>query len=134
MQTTPDTTMTDSDTTVEAAIDRYLVMWNEGDGNVRSEQAHAVFTQDGRLTDPLLDAVGPEQIATAIGGLRDQMPGHWLTRTTAVDVHHHHARFGWTVNGPDGAIALAGIDVVTFAPDGRIQSALGFFGETVAAA
>ena len=57
------------------------------------------------------------------------MPGHSLTRTTVVDAHHDHARFGWTVNGPDGTVAVAGIDVVTFAPDGRIQTAIGFFGD-----
>jgi len=48
---------------------------------------------------------------------------------TVVDTHHTHARFGWTVNGPDGTVAVAGIDVVTFAPDGRIQTAIGFFGD-----
>lgn len=134
MQTTNDTTITDTQASVEAAIDRYLVMWNEADDAVRADQARVVFADDGRLTDPLIDATGPEQVAAAIGALREQMPGHSLTRTSAVDAHHTHARFGWTVNGPDGSVAVAGIDVVTFAPDGRIESAIGFFGETLAGA
>jgi SnoaL-like domain len=125
MQTTNNT----ESTTIESTIDRYLLMFNEADAARRSEQAHAVFVDDGRLVDPLIEATGPAQIAAAVGGLRDQMPGHSLTRTTAVDAHHTYARFGWTVNGPDGTVAVAGIDVVTFAPDGRIQSAIGFFGE-----
>jgi hypothetical protein len=130
MQTTNDTNPTTiPDSTVEGTIDRYLVMWNEADDAVRSQQAHAVWVDGGRLVDPLIEAVGPEQISTAIGGLRDQMPGHSLTRTTVVDAHHDHARFAWTVNAPDGTVAVAGIDVVTFAPDGRIQSAIGFFGD-----
>ncbi len=137
MQTTNDTQPTTAPTidgaTVEATIDRYLVMFNEADGASRAAQAHDVWVDDGRLVDPLIDAMGPDQIAAAIGGLRDQMPGHVLTRTTVVDAHHSHARFGWTVNGPDGAVAVAGIDVVTFAPDGRIQSAVGFFGDAAAA-
>jgi hypothetical protein len=120
--------------TMEGTIDRYVVMFNEADDAVRSEQAHAVWVDDGRLIDPLIEADGPDQIAAAIGALRDQMPGHSLTRTTVVDAHHTHARFGWSVTGPDGAVAVAGIDVVTFAPDGRIQTAIGFFGETAAAA
>ena len=103
-------------------LDRYVVTFNEADGATRADLARAVFADDGRLVDPLIDAAGPEQIAAAIGELRDQMPGHSLARTTAVDAHHTHARFGWTVNGPDGTVAVAGIDVVTFAPDGRIQS------------
>ncbi len=57
------------------------------------------------------------------------MPGHSLARTTAVDTHHDQARFGWTVNGPDGSVAVAGIDVVTFEADGRIRTAVGFFGD-----
>jgi hypothetical protein len=134
MQTTHDTESTIPDSTIEGTIDHYLVMWNEADDAVRSEQGLAVWADDGRLVDPLIEAVGPEAIAAAIGTLRDQMPGHSLTRTTAVDAHHTHARFGWTVNAPDGSVAVAGIDVVTFAPDGRIQTAIGFFGDVTAVA
>ena len=125
MQTTND----NETTTIEGTIDRYVVMFNEADDAIRADLAHEVWVDDGRLVDPLIDAVGPDQIAAAIGGLRDQMPGHSLTRTTVVDAHHDQARFGWTVNGPDGSVAVAGIDVVTFASDGRIQTAIGFFGD-----
>ena len=44
--------------TIEATIDRYLVMWNEADDAIRSEQARAVCADDGRLVDPLIEAVG----------------------------------------------------------------------------
>jgi hypothetical protein len=135
MQTTNSTEPTTStEPTMEGTIDRYVLMFNEEDDTTRSEQAHAVWADDGRLVDPLIEAVGPDQIAAAIGELQNQLPGHALARTTAVDAHHTHARFGWTVTGPDGTVAVAGIDVVTFAPDGRIQTAIGFFGETTAAA
>jgi hypothetical protein len=122
MQTTENPTM-------EATIDRYVVMFNEADDTTRADLGKDVFADDGRLVDPLVDATGPVHIAAAIGVLRDQMPGHSLARTTAVDVHHDQARFGWAVNGPDGTVAVAGIDVVTFDADGRIQQAAGFFGE-----
>ncbi len=125
MQTTNNTELA----TTEATIDRYVVMFNEADGDVRADLGRDVFDDDGRLVDPLIDAVGPVHIAAAIGGLRDQMPGHSLARTTAVDAHHDQARFGWTVNGPDGSVAVAGIDVVTFDADGRIRTAIGFFGD-----
>ncbi len=129
MQTTNNTELT----TTEATIDRYVVMFNEADGDVRADLGRDVFVDDGRLVDPLIDAVGPDHIAAAIGGLRDQMPGHSLARTTAVDAHHDQARFGWTVNGPDGSVAVAGIDVVTFDADGRIRTAVGFFGDVAEA-
>jgi hypothetical protein len=121
-------------TNIETTIDHYLASWNEPDAGARTEQSRAVWADDGRLVDPLIDAVGPEAIAAAIGELQGQMPGHSLTRTTVVDAHHAHARFGWAVTGPDGTVAVAGIDVVTVAADGRIQTAIGFFGETTAAA
>jgi hypothetical protein len=130
MQTTQNPTITPD--TIEAAIDRYVEMFNEPDDVVRAELGKDVFADDGRLVDPLVDATGPVQIAAAIGALRAQMPGHSLARTTVVDTHHDHARFGWAVGGPDGTVAVAGIDVVTFAADGRIQSAVGFFGDIVA--
>jgi len=126
--TTTEATPTEA-TPTEATLDQYLAMWNEPDDAARAEQVYAIVTDDARLVDPLLDATGPDGIAVAIGALRNQMPGHSLTRTTSVDAHHDQARFGWTVNAPDGSVAVAGIDVVTFAPDGRIQSAVGFFGE-----
>jgi hypothetical protein len=121
-------------TDIKTTIDQYVATWNEPDGAARAEQARAIWASDGRLVDPLLDAVGPDAIAAAIGGLRDQMPGHSLTMTTVLDAHHDQARFGWTVNAPDGTVAVAGIDVVTFAADGRMQSAIGFFGDVEAAA
>jgi hypothetical protein len=113
-------------------IDHYLAAWNEPDAAIRLEQVEATWVDEGLLVDPLIEAVGPEAIAAAIGGLRDQMPGHALVRTTNVDTHHDHARFGWTVIAPDDSVAVAGIDVVTFT-DGRIQTAIGFFGELEAA-
>ena len=122
-------TTTTTPANIEATIDQYLTSWNEPDDAARSAQARAVWAGDGRLVDPLVDAVGPDAIAAAIGGLREQMPGHSLTRTTGIDAHHDHARFGWTVNAPDGSVAVAGIDVVTFGPDGCIRSAIGFFGD-----
>lgn len=123
---------TENPTIIETTIDRYVVMFNEADDATRAALGKDVFVDDGRLVDPLVDATGPARIAAAIGVLRDQMPGHSLTRTTAVDSHHDQARFGWAVNGPDGAVAVAGIDIVTFDADGRIRTAIGFFGDVPA--
>jgi hypothetical protein len=117
---------------IEGAIDRYVTMFNEPDDATRGDLAKDVFVDDGRLVDPLVDATGPAHIAAAIGVLRDQMPGHSLARTTAVDTHHDQARFGWAVGAPDGTVAVAGIDVVTLDADGRIQAAIGFFGDLAA--
>jgi hypothetical protein len=131
MQTTQNPTITPD--TIQGTIDRYVEMFNEPDDVARAELGKEVFLDDGRLVDPLVDATGPVQIAAAIGALQAQMPGHSLARTTAVDTHHDQARFGWTVNGPDGTVAVAGIDVVTLDADGRIERAVGFFGDVTPA-
>ena len=85
-------------TTTEATIDQEDLRRcsNEADGTIRTEVACEVFADDGLFGFHLLiDAGGAEQVAAAIGELRDQMPGHSLTRTTVVHAHHDHARFGW---------------------------------------
>jgi hypothetical protein len=53
---------------------------------------------------------------------------------TAVDSLAGRPDRFWTVNGPDGTIAVAGIDVVSVAADGRIQTAAGIFGNAEAVA
>jgi hypothetical protein len=126
--------MTTTDTTalpneIGATIDRYFASWNETDAGRRRALCHEVWAADGRYTDPLLDAVGPDAISDGLGGLQAHLPGHTVARSTAIDSHHDRARFGWTVTAPDGSVAVAGIDVVVFAPDGALQSIVGFFGD-----
>jgi hypothetical protein len=54
--------------------------------------------------------------------------GHTFRRTTKVDAHHVYARYAWELVAPDGTVAVAGLDVATFAPDGRLARTVGFFG------
>ena len=122
-------TSTATTTAIETAVERHLAIWNEPDAAVRTELARTAWSGDGRLLDPLVDAVGPDAIAAAIGELQQQMPGHSITRATAIDAHHDLARFGWTANAPDGTVAIVGLDVLTLTPDGRIQTSVGFFGD-----
>lgn len=127
MTTTDATPATDLAATVEA----YLDVWNEADDDARAERARRVFTDDAHLADPLIDATGPNAIAAAIGALRTQMPDHGLTRTSALDTHHDVVRFSWTVNAPDGTVAVAGLDILAVDPSGRIRSSIAFFGDLV---
>ena len=55
-------------------------------------------------------------------------PAHRFERTTAVDTHHGVARYGWQLVGPDGSIAVAGLDVAELAADVRLTRVFGFFG------
>ena len=49
-------------------------------------------------------------------------------------MHHDHARYAWELVGPDGAVAVAGLDVATLDADGRLTRIIGFFGELPALA
>lgn len=46
-----------------------------------------------------------------------------------VDTHHGHLRFAWELVGPDGQVAVAGVDVGELAEDGRLRRIVGFFGD-----
>jgi hypothetical protein len=53
---------------------------------------------------------------------------------SAVDEHHGRLRFNWALKGHDAAMVLAGVDFAQLGDDGRLQSVVGFFGETPASA
>jgi hypothetical protein len=120
-----DTTTDDLTTTV----DTYLAMWNETDAERRAELIRAAWTDDARYADPLLEASGHDELRAMVDSVQAQFPGQQFCRTTGVDAHHHHVRFGWQLEAPDGTVTVAGIDVGTVARDGRLQSVVGFFGD-----
>jgi hypothetical protein len=110
-------------------IDTYLEAYGEPDGPKRTELIRRVFADDGRLIDPPLDASGHDGIAAMAEAVQSQFPGHRFRRTSAVDAHHDFARYGWELFGPDGAVAVAGMDVVELDTDGRLVRVVGFFGD-----
>ena len=113
---------------VTSIVDTYLAMWNEEDAGRRSELIATAWSEGGRYVDPLQEAEGHQDIDAMVVALHGQMPGHRFARTSAVDVHHDELRFGWQLAAPDGTVAVAGLDVGSVAPDGRLQRITGFFG------
>ena len=122
--------MSDGTTTV----DTYLAMWNETDAIRRAALVERAWTADGRYVDPVLEAEGHPAISDMVGGVHRQFPGHRFRRLSGVDAHHDQVRFAWELAAPNGAVAVAGIDVGELAPDGRLRRITGFFGEPPAAA
>jgi hypothetical protein len=55
--------------------------------------------------------------------------GHRFRRVSAIDEHHNTFRFAWELVGPDGAVAVTGIDVGERAEVGTLRSITGFFCE-----
>jgi hypothetical protein len=115
-------------TDVATTVDAYVAMWNEPDPDLRTKLIETAWVDDARYVDPLLEAAGHEELNDMITGVQSQFPGHQIRRTSAIDAHHDEIRFGWELAGPDGTIAVAGIDVGTVATDGRLARITGFFG------
>jgi hypothetical protein len=59
---------------------------------------------------------------------RRSSPATRSAGVSGVDTHHDHFRFAWDLVGPDGAVAVGGIDVGEVADDGRLQRITGFYG------
>ena len=115
--------------TLTRTIDTYLDAYGEADATRREGLIAEVWATDGRLLDPPLDGEGHAGISALTDVVHAHFPGHTFRRTTAVDSHHDVARYGWELVAPDGAVAMAGLDVAEFGADGKIVRVLGFFGD-----
>ncbi len=110
-------------------IDTHLTAWTEPDAQRRAELVARVWSEDGRLVDPPFAGEGHAGISEMGAMLQQQFAGHRFRRVSAVDAHHDHLRFAWELVGPDGTVALSGIDVGELDGDGRLRRITGFFGE-----
>jgi hypothetical protein len=116
-------------TDVTTTIDTYLSAWNETDADRRSTLIEQVWADDGRLIDPPLAAEGHTGISEMAAAMHEHFPGHSFRRVSGIDAHHDQVRFAWELVGPDGVVALAGLDTGELGDDGRLRRIAGFFGE-----
>ncbi len=112
-------------------VDTYIAMWNETDAAARAEIIARAWAADGRYADPAYEASGHRGLNELVSGVQEHFPGHRISRTTAVDAHHDQVRFGWQLTGPDGAVAVAGIDAGELDAEGRLTRIIGYFGDLV---
>lgn len=136
--------MSDTDTTTTTAtapdiaavtttVDTYLASLHELDPAKRAELVAQAWVDEGHFVDPLQEAEGHTALGEIAPAVQQFYPGYRFRRTSDVDTHHNFVRFGWELADPDGTVAVAGIDVAMLAPDGRIQTLVGFFGDLTAA-
>jgi hypothetical protein len=125
--------MTTNDTaparTLEDLVDAHLAAYCDPDVTRRAAIVRDVWAVDGRLADPPMEATGHDGIAALTDVVLEHFPAHAFRRTTAVDEHHGFARYGWELVGPDGTVAVAGLDVARIDADGRLGGIVGFFGD-----
>jgi hypothetical protein len=120
-----DTTMTDIATIVDANLEALT----ETDAAKRADLIRAAWAEDGSLTDPPLDGKGHAGIDNFARVVCEHYAGQKFRRVSGVDVHHDRFRYAWELVDADGAVTVAGIDVGDIAPDGRLRTVTGFFGD-----
>ena len=91
------------------------------------------WAADGVLVDPPFAVEGHAGIPGGDERFARAIPGHQFRQASAVDSHHNQFRYAWEFVTPDGAVALAGIDIGEVAHDGRLQRITGFWGDLEAA-
>jgi hypothetical protein len=114
--------------TLERMVDAHLAAYAEPDAAVRTAAIRDIWSLEGRLVDPPMEARGHAGISDLAATLLSQFPGHRFERSTAVDTHHEFLRYGWRLLGPHGTAVLEGVDFLQVDVDGRIARIVGFFG------
>jgi hypothetical protein len=121
-------TNTDTTTPITSTIDSHLEAYAMADADRRNALVAANWSVDGELFDPPLEGRGHAEISALADVVVTHYAEHSFRRTTAVDAHHGFARYGWDLVGPDGAVAVSGIDIVQFDEAGKLLRIVGFFG------
>lgn len=116
-------------TDLAITIDNHLAAYCEPDRARRVELLESAWTPEGSLVDPPFEGAGIQGIADMTDALLAQFPGHRFERSTAIDHHHSTARYGWSLVAPDGAVAVAGVDVADVDSDGKLTRVVGFFSD-----
>jgi hypothetical protein len=111
------------------AIVRYIAAWNERDPKRRRERIAEAFTEDATYMDPNRHGVGYDEIESLMASAHRAFPPPYSLRIVSTISTHHdgYVRFSWAGGGmPDAPIFLAGTNFGKLAPDGRVESMIGF--------
>ena len=105
---------------------QYISAWNETDTVKRGAAVAELWADGATYTDPLVAAVGHDEIAATIGAVQAQFAGFEFRLLGPVDGHHNQARFQWELGPADGEAPIVGFDVVELDSQGRLTRVLGF--------
>jgi len=103
----------------------YIATWNERNAESRTDLIARHWTASPRYADPMMSAVGMEELSGMIGAVHDRFPDFAFRLINMPDGHGGYTRFGWGF-GPEGVEpVIEGSDVVEV-KDGRIDRVIGF--------
>lgn len=106
---------------------RYIALWNEPDAQRRNHLLQALWHEEGRYMDPMMQASGHAQIDALITAVQQRFPGFRFTLAEgSADGHADRLRFSWHL-GPAGAqpAPIRGTDFATL-HGGRLLEVTGF--------
>jgi hypothetical protein len=107
-------------------VEAYVATWNETDAARRRAAIATAWAEAGRYCDPVMAGEGHAGLESLLAGVQAKFPGFVLKRTSPVDAHNGHVRFAWSLGPAGGPTVVEGVDFCALAPDGRLQSVVGF--------
>jgi hypothetical protein len=120
------------DDEVVRAVPRLLELmtaaWTESEQAARVALLERCCAPSITYTNPLAAVEGIDGVAALLGQIRAQYPGMLPVRTTAIDLHHQHGRYGWAMRNGAGQTALIGQNLITLDQTPLIQSVISFLG------
>lgn len=108
-------------------VDRWFAAWGETDTSKRRELIEATTAPEVTFHDPFSAIEGHEDLAGHIAAAQRFMAGSSVHRVGEPLLSHGHALVRWEMRNADGQVGGRGANAVTFAPDGRIRSVVGFW-------
>lgn len=132
-RTTATTTDTATDPVEDAAavaalVDAHLAAFSAPDAATRRTLVEQAWDPAGHFADPLFAATGHDEIDALAASVPGLYPDHVFRRTSGIDLHHGHARYGFAFTGPDGTVVVEGVEVAQVGAAGRFVRVIGFFG------
>ncbi len=118
--------MTEADGRVEERVADWIAAWNQDDEIERLRLLRRCWTENGRLTTPLVDVTGVERIAEHVSDLKELHPGYEVRRTSEIQRQFDQIRFTWQLANADNDVALGAMDVVQIDTQCRFVRLIGF--------
>lgn len=109
-----------------ALVDAWHAAWAMKDESARAAAIASTTTPEVEFRDRYSTLRGHEDLMAHISAAMRFMPGMTLKRKGDVAHCQGYLLAAWSVTGPDGKEMMTGHNTYALAPDGRIESVVGF--------
>lgn len=109
-----------------AAVERYLEFWSAETAERRRALATGAFTGDVDYRSPVGAMHGTEALVDFGARFNEHVGAVAFVARREPESHNGRVRLLWEIRLPDGASFAEGTDVLTVAPDGRVESVTAF--------